>query len=69
MTGQADLIGMADITAIRDDDTVEVVLQHEFANPGRAKLYIHYNGATILRICKLRLENVRMVNETQREER
>lgn len=35
------------------EDVVSVEIQHELAQPGKYKLYVHVNGITRLRICKL----------------
>jgi hypothetical protein len=38
-------------------DAVEVELQHEVGLPGRYKLYVHVNGQTVLRMCKISHED------------
>lgn len=43
-----------------DDDKVEVEVLAEFGNPDKLKLYVHVNGETILRICKLNPDNLFM---------
>lgn len=43
---------MLDVYA-KPEDFVQVETQREAGNPGKFKLYVHFNGRTILRICKL----------------
>ena len=40
-------------------DVVQVELQPELGYPNRFKLYVHLNGVTILRICKLHRNQIR----------
>lgn len=40
--------------AAEPDDYVQVELPPELGVPGSMKLYVHVNGQTVLRICKLR---------------
>jgi hypothetical protein len=35
-------------------DSIHVEIQDELGVPGSSKLYVHVNGRTILRICKIR---------------
>lgn len=35
-------------------DSIHVEIQRELGVPGSKKLYVHINGQTILRICKIR---------------
>lgn len=40
------------------DETIQVELQHETGFPNRFKLYVHREGRTIVRICKLKAEQI-----------
>lgn len=50
---EPDEIASIDLVA---DEAMQVEVQHEAGTQDRYKLYVHYLGRTIIRICKLREE-------------
>jgi hypothetical protein len=50
---------------IKEGDHLEVETQFESGNPDKLKLYVHLNGVTILRVCKVNPMqlNVKLANE------
>jgi hypothetical protein len=44
------------------DETMQVEVQKELASPGTFKLYVHEGGRTIIRICKIKHENIQWVS-------
>lgn len=48
------------------DDLVEVEIQPEIGSLTHCKLYVHINGVTVLRICKMEKAQVRVYTDAIR---
>jgi hypothetical protein len=43
------------------DDIIEIELQQELGFKDKYKLYVHINGITVLRICKVDISKLRLI--------